>query len=51
LQAGRAAGVKQVALVRSGRGAAQAQLPEAAALGHFPVFADLPEALAALPGR
>ncbi len=50
LQAGLAAGVKRVALVRSGRGAAQAQLSEAAALGDFPVFADLAEALAALPG-
>jgi D-glycero-D-manno-heptose 1,7-bisphosphate phosphatase len=48
LQAGHAAGVGQVALVRTGRGAEQAQSPEAARLPVFPVFDTLSEAVEAL---
>jgi D-glycero-D-manno-heptose 1,7-bisphosphate phosphatase len=45
LQAGRAAGVGHIALVRTGRGAQQAQLPESANLGPFRLYADLKDAL------
>ena len=45
LQAGRSAGVKQVALVRTGRGAQQAQALEASLLQPFPVYDTLAEAL------
>jgi D-glycero-D-manno-heptose 1,7-bisphosphate phosphatase len=41
LQAGRAAGVGHLALVRTGRGTRQAQLAESANLGPFQLFADL----------
>ncbi len=45
LQAGRAAGVGHIALVRTGRGVQQAQLPESAILGPFRLYADLNDAL------
>ncbi|GAP13440.1 D-alpha,beta-D-heptose 1,7-bisphosphate phosphatase [Longilinea arvoryzae] len=45
LQAGRAAGVRETILVRTGRGARQACLPEAALLRPFPTFDSLAEAL------
>jgi D-glycero-D-manno-heptose 1,7-bisphosphate phosphatase len=45
LQAGRAAGVGHIALVKTGRGAQQAQLPESANLGPFRLYADLNDAL------
>ncbi|MCI0395206.1 MAG: HAD family hydrolase [Chloroflexi bacterium] len=48
LAAGRAAGIARNVLVRTGRGLAQLQLPEAAALRPFPVYDNLWEALAAL---
>jgi D-glycero-D-manno-heptose 1,7-bisphosphate phosphatase len=45
LQAGRAAGVREVILVRTGRGRRQANLPEAAHLQPFAIFDSLAEAL------
>ena len=45
LQAGRAAGVREAMLVRTGRGLQQASLPEAALLQPFRVFDSLAEAL------
>lgn len=45
LQAGRAAGVREAMLVRTGRGRRQANLPEAARLQPFPIFDSLAEAL------
>jgi D-glycero-D-manno-heptose 1,7-bisphosphate phosphatase len=45
LQAGRAAGVGHIALVRTGRGEQQAQLPESANLEPFRLYADLTDAL------
>ncbi|MCL4870289.1 MAG: HAD family hydrolase [Anaerolineae bacterium] len=48
IQAGRAAGVRAAALVLTGRGAGQANLPDAAALHPFPIYPTLQEALAAL---
>ncbi|TLN28495.1 HAD-IIIA family hydrolase, partial [bacterium] len=45
LKAGRAAGVREAMLVRTGRGVAQARLPEAALLQPFRVFDSLAEAL------
>ena len=48
IQAGRAAGVAQTALVRTGRGKAQLQLPEAAALQPLLVYDDVAQALANL---
>ncbi|MEJ2599728.1 MAG: HAD family hydrolase [Anaerolineales bacterium] len=45
LQAGRAAGVGHIALVRTGRGDQQAQLPESATLGPFRLFHDLTDAI------
>lgn len=45
LQAGRAAGVREAMLVRTGRGRRQAALPEAALLQPFGVFDSLAEAL------
>jgi D-glycero-D-manno-heptose 1,7-bisphosphate phosphatase len=45
LQAGRAAGVGQLVLVRSGRGAHQAQLVENSSLGPFQLYAELNEAM------
>ncbi len=45
LQAGRAAGVREAILVRTGRGQAQARLPEAALLRPFRIFDSLVEAL------
>ncbi len=48
LMAGRAAGIKQVVMVRSGRGAEQSQLPEALNLQPFPLYDTLAEALADL---
>lgn len=48
LEAGLRAGVGQVALVRSGRGAAQAALPSAKRLPPFAIYDDLADALAAL---
>lgn len=46
VQAGRAAGVREALLVRTGRGQNQARLPEAALLQPFAVFDSLAEALA-----
>lgn len=46
LRAGRAAGVREAMLVRTGRGDRQAGLPEAASLQPFRVFDSLAEALA-----
>ena len=48
LQAGLAAGVKQVRLVRTGRGADQEVLPAAAVLAPFPAYTDLSAAIADL---
>jgi D-glycero-D-manno-heptose 1,7-bisphosphate phosphatase len=48
LQAGLAAGIPRVALVRTGRGAGQALAPEAASLAPFPVFDTLAEAVESL---
>ena len=48
LQAGWAAGVKQVALLRTGRGQAQAQLPTVTQLPPFPIYNTLAEALVEL---
>ncbi len=48
LQAGLQAGLRQVALVRTGRGAEQERLPQAAAMPPFPVFDHLAQALDAL---
>jgi D-glycero-D-manno-heptose 1,7-bisphosphate phosphatase len=45
LQAGRAAGVGQLALVRTGRGAHHAQLAENTSLGPFQLYADLNDAM------
>lgn len=45
LQAGRAAGVPHLALVLTGRGAAQLAIPDAAALPPFSVFEDLAAAI------
>ncbi len=45
LQAGKAAGVRETILVRTGRGARQAGLPEAALLRPFLIFDSLAEAL------
>ena len=45
LQAGLAAGVKQVRLVRTGRGADQEKLPAAAQLRPFPAYTDLTAAI------
>jgi D-glycero-D-manno-heptose 1,7-bisphosphate phosphatase len=45
LQAGRAAGVQQVALVRTGRGAQQELNPLAKNMPEFPVYNTLAEAL------
>lgn len=48
LSAGRAAGVAQTILLRTGRGAIQAALPEANSFKPFPVYDTLSEALANL---
>lgn len=48
VKAGRAAGVRESALVLTGRGQAQSALPEAAALAPIPTYTDLAAALAAL---
>jgi D-glycero-D-manno-heptose 1,7-bisphosphate phosphatase len=48
LQAGRAAGIERVALVRTGLGAQQLRFPEASSLGPFPVYDTVSEALAEL---
>lgn len=48
LQAGLAAGVGRVALVRTGRGALQETAPEAAQMAPFPVYDTLYQALSAL---
>ena len=48
LQAAQAAGITRAILVRTGRGAEQALLPEAIQAGPFSVCADLAEALAGL---
>ena len=45
LQAGRAAGVGHLALVGTGRGTHQAQLPESTNLGPFRLYTDLKDAL------
>jgi histidinol-phosphate phosphatase family protein len=45
LLAGQSSGVRNLALVRTGRGASQAQYPEREELAPFPVFEDLTEAL------
>jgi D-glycero-D-manno-heptose 1,7-bisphosphate phosphatase len=45
LLAGQAAGVKRLALVRTGRGTAQARLPEAAQIHSFVTYNSLAEAL------
>jgi len=45
LNAGRAAGVREAMLVRTGRGSRQANLPEAALLQPFRIFDSLAEAL------
>ncbi len=45
LEAGRSAGVGRVALLRTGRGAAQLELPEARQVKPFPVYDTLGEAL------
>lgn len=51
LQAGRAAGVGQIALVRTGRGRAQELLPEAEGVRPFDVYASLAAAAPALTDR
>ena len=48
LAAGQAAGIPQTALVRTGRGAAQAILDRPSGLGPFPIFDTLEDGLAAL---
>lgn len=48
VQAGRTAGVRAAALVLTGRGQMQTQLPDAAALHPFPIYPTLQEALADL---
>lgn len=48
LRAGKAAGVKKVSLVRTGLGAAQSKLPEAAGLQPFSIYDDLSQALSDL---
>ncbi len=48
VQAGRAAGVRQAILLRTGRGRDQEQLPAAAALQPFPIYDTLADALTAL---
>ncbi|MFH1634364.1 MAG: HAD family hydrolase [Chloroflexota bacterium] len=48
LQAGIAANLKRVALVKTGRGETQMNLPEARALPPFPIYSDLMEALSVL---
>ena len=48
LQAGRAAGVGRVALVRTGRGGGQRRMADVQKLQPFPTFFDLTEALTAL---
>lgn len=48
MMAGRAAGVRKVVMVRSGRGVEQSQLPEAFGLQPFPIYDNLAEALAEL---
>jgi D-glycero-D-manno-heptose 1,7-bisphosphate phosphatase len=45
LMAARAAGIKRVALVRTGRGAVQESLVEASQIDHFPVYETLADAL------
>lgn len=45
LRAGRTAGVRRVALVRTGRGESQARSPEINDMKPFPIYADLAEAL------
>lgn len=45
LQAGKAAGVEHIAMVRTGRGTQQAQLPESANLGPFHLYTDLTEVI------
>jgi len=50
LQAGISAGIGKVALVRTGRGDAQAQSPEIKIMVSFPIFGDLSEALSTLVG-
>jgi ribonucleotide monophosphatase NagD (HAD superfamily) len=45
IKAGRAAGVKQTALLLTGRGRAQVALPEAAALAPLLIYEDLTAAL------
>lgn len=45
LSAGRAAGLSQAALLKTGRGREQLALPAAAALAPFPVYATLEEAI------
>lgn len=51
LEAGQAAGIPQIALVRTGRGAAQAILTNPSVTQPFRIFDDLAEALAALIPR
>lgn len=48
LEAGRNAGINQVALVLTGRGSSQLSLPESKILQPFPVFRSLSEALSAV---
>lgn len=48
LEAGQAAGISSLALVATGRGAVQAQLPEMARFRHVPAFDTVTDALAAL---
>jgi D-glycero-D-manno-heptose 1,7-bisphosphate phosphatase len=48
LEAGRAAGLAQAALVRTGRGQIQARLPQAAELLPFPIYDELASALQSL---
>ena len=49
LQAGRAAGVAEVVLLQTGRGATQENLPEAEALRPFPVHACLAQVIQVIP--
>lgn len=51
VMAGKAAGVRRVALVLTGRGAAQAERQEADRIGPFSVYADLSAALSDLADR
>jgi histidinol-phosphate phosphatase family protein len=48
LQAGLAAGIERVALVRTGLGVQQAQFPQASSLGPFPIYNTVSEALSEL---